>query len=98
MILPTPRAALLAALAAPVALVIAAAAPGAWVVAPAAGAVLILLVLFDALLAGRVADWRVLGPDDAEIGEPVTIKVMADLAGGLARRMEAAVAVDPRLD
>ena len=98
MILPTPRAALLAALAAPVALVIAAAAPGAWVVAPAAGAVLIVLMLFDALLAGRIVDWRVLGPDDAEIGEPVALKVMADFAGGMPRRMEAAVAVDPRLD
>ena len=45
MILPSPRAALLAALAAPVALVVAAAAPGAWVVAPTAGLVLLVLVL-----------------------------------------------------
>ena len=98
MILPTPRAALLAALAAPLALVIAAAAPGAWVIAPAAGVVLLLLVLLDAALAGRVAEWRVAASDDAEIGEPLAVTVLADMAGGLPHRLQAAVALDPRLD
>ena len=98
MILPTPRAALLAALAAPIALVIAAAAPGAWVVAPVAGAVLLLLVLLDAVLAGTLVEWRLLAPEDTEIGEPFAIKVLADIARGTPASVEAAIACDPRLD
>jgi uncharacterized protein (DUF58 family) len=97
-ILPTPRAARLAALAAPVALVIAAAAPGAWVLAPVACGLLIALVMIDAILAGRMAEWRVLAPDDVEIGEPFALKVLADVAGGTAQTMDAAVACDPRLE
>lgn len=98
MILPTARAALLAALAAPAALVVAAAAPGAWVVAPAAGLLLITLVLLDALLAGRLADWRLIVPEDAEIGEPLRIRVLADLAGGISGAAEVSLALDPRLE
>jgi uncharacterized protein (DUF58 family) len=93
MILPTPRAALLAAIAAPAALVVAAAAPGAWVVAPAAGVVLLVLLLLDAALAGRVAEWRVVAPPDAEIGEPLAVTVMADMERGMHRSLEAAVAL-----
>ena len=99
MILPTARAVLLAALAAPVALVIAAAAPAAWLVAPLIGVVLLLMVLADAAMAGRLAGWRVIAPHDAEVGEPIALKVLADLAvrargGGV----EARLALDPRLD
>ena len=98
MILPTQRAAWLAALAAPVALVIAAAAPGAWVVAPAAGAVLLVLVLVDAALAGRLAEWKLLAPDDTEVGKPFALKVLADMTSGVPGVVEASVALDSRLD
>jgi uncharacterized protein (DUF58 family) len=98
MIVPTPRAAWIAALGAPVALLIAATAPGAWVVAPAAGALLLGLVLLDAALAGGVSDWRLLAPDDVEIGEPFALKVLADVARGTPGAVEAAIACDPRLE
>lgn len=52
-IVPTARAAVLLALAAPVALVIAATRPEAWVVAPLAGMAIVALVVIDALLGGR---------------------------------------------
>jgi len=97
MIVPTQRAAWIAALAAPVALVIAAAAPGAWVVAPAAGAVLLMLVLLDAALAGRLAEWKLIAPDDTEVGEPFALRVLADIARGVPTTVEASVALDSRL-
>jgi uncharacterized protein (DUF58 family) len=97
LIVPTPRAALLAALAAPVSLVIAAAAPGAWVVAPAAGGVLLALILFDGLMAGRLADWRLIAPTDSEIGNPATLAVLAEILRGAPGRVEASIALDPRL-
>jgi len=95
-IVPTARAAVLAALAAPLALVVAALAPAAWVIAPALALVLLAAVLVDAGRAGRLLDARLIAPDDAEVGEPLTLAVRADLAGGPAR-IEAAVALDPRL-
>lgn len=98
MILPTARTAWLAALAAPVALVIAAAVPAAWAIAPIAALGLIVLVAVDALLAGRLADWRVTAPPDAEVGEALTLRVMADIAGRApGGEVSASVAVDPRL-
>lgn len=97
MIVPTPRAAWIAALGAPVALLIAAAAPGAWVIAPAAGVLLLALVLIDAALAGTASEWRVLSPADAEIGEPFALKLMADISRGRPGTVEAALACDPRL-
>ncbi|WP_338447262.1 DUF58 domain-containing protein [Pelagerythrobacter marensis] len=98
-IVPTARAAWLAALAAPLAIVIAAAAPQAWVVAPAAGAALLAIVLLDGILAGRMADWRVHVPADAEVGEPLTVLAMAEISGRASRApVDIALAVDPRLD
>lgn len=98
MIVPTARAALLAALAAPVALVIAATAPSAWLVAPIAGLALVLLTGLDALLAGRLADFRIHAPQDAEVGKPVAITVLADLAGRTpGGKVEARLQCDPRL-
>ena len=58
MIVPTARTATLAALAAPLALVVAAAVPGAWVLVPAAGMALLILVLLDGLMAGRLLNER----------------------------------------
>jgi len=98
-IVPTARTAWLAALAAPLALVIAAATPGAWVIAPAAGVALLVLALLDGALAGRMTDWRLHAPADAEVGEPLAVAVLAEIAGRAARApVEVALAVDPRLD
>lgn len=95
-IVPTARAAALAALAAPLALVLAALVPAAWVVAPALGLALLVAVALDAALAGRLVDARLIAPDDAEVGEPLALTVLADLSGGRPRA-EAALALDPRL-
>ncbi|WP_228766482.1 DUF58 domain-containing protein [Pelagerythrobacter aerophilus] len=98
-VVPTARTAWLAALAAPLALVIAAAAPGAWVIAPAAGVALLVLALLDGALAGRMSDWRLHAPADAEVGEPLTVALLAEIAGHAARTpVEVALAVDPRLE
>ncbi|MEZ5693782.1 MAG: DUF58 domain-containing protein [Altererythrobacter sp.] len=97
-ILPTARAAWLVALAAPVAVVIAAAAPGAWVLAPAAGVALLVVVLLDGALAGRLADWRLHTPNDTEVGEPMDVTLVADFAGRAAfSKPDVALQLDPRL-
>lgn len=97
-ILPTVRAAWLAALAAPVAVVIGATAPQAWLVVPAAAAALLVLVLLDGVLAGRLADWRLAAPADCEVGEPLRVGLVAEFAGRAASSApEAAFAADPRL-
>ena len=97
MIVPTARAAILIALAAPVALLVAAAAPAAWIVAPALGGALLLVVLADALLAGALKDVRLTLPHDVEVGAQNRLLVDAAFAGGQRARVDAAVALDPRL-
>ncbi|MFZ9394429.1 MAG: DUF58 domain-containing protein [Erythrobacter sp.] len=95
---PTARAAWLAALAAPLALAIAATAPGAWVIAPVGAVALLLLVTLDAAMAGRIDDWQVTAPGDAEVGETLEIAVSAQFGGAtLLRRIEAALEFDARL-
>jgi uncharacterized protein (DUF58 family) len=96
-IVPTLRAALLIALAAPVALVVAAMHPAAWIAAPALGGAVLLLVLADGLLAGRLVDLRLLVPRDAEVGAEARIVVLADLARPAGGSVEAALEVDSRL-
>ena len=96
-IVPTTRAAVLIALAAPLALLIAAAAPGAWIAAPALGGTLLVLVLLDAMLAGRLADLRVLAPGDCEVGAATPLTVLADISGGMRGSVSASLALDPRL-
>ena len=98
MIVPTARTATLAALAAPLALVVAAAAPGAWVLVPAAGVALLVLVLLDGLMAGRLRDITLTVPNDAEVGEPLPITVLAEIAGRRGGSApQASVQCDPRL-
>ena len=93
---PSARAAMLLALAAPLALVVAAAAPAAWIAAPALGAVLLVMVLLDALLAASLADVRVIAPADGEVGEPLHLTVLADFQGDAASAAPwAALALDP---
>ncbi|MCW1428935.1 DUF58 domain-containing protein [Novosphingobium sp. JCM 18896] len=97
MIVPTLRAAVLVALAAPVALVIAAAAPGAWIAAPALGGALLLLVLADALVAGALRDVTLTAPRDVEVGDEATLLGHAQFSGGQRSRVDLALALDPRL-
>jgi uncharacterized protein (DUF58 family) len=95
---PSARAAILIALAAPVALVLAALAPGLWTVAPALGGALLLLVVLDALFAGQLTELRLVVPTDTEVGEDTRLVVLAEIAhrrGGSSP--EAAVSLDPRL-
>ncbi len=94
---PTERAAWLAAALAPVALVIAATAPGAWVAAPVLGGLLLALVVLDAALAGRNRSWAIHAPADVEVGQPASLAVSAQFAGGRRRSVSAALACDPRL-
>lgn len=97
-ILPTGRTAWLAALAAPIAIVVAATAPGAWVIVPAAAISLLLLVILDGLLAGRLVSWRIIHPADCEVGEPVKLGSLAEFAGRASGSPpEVALQVDTRL-
>jgi len=95
---PTERAAWLAAALAPVALVIAASTPGAWVVAPIAAGALLVLVLLDGWMAGRLVDWDITVPADTEVGEPLEMIISGSFASAaMPQRIEAALAFDPRL-
>lgn len=97
-IIPTPRAIALLMLIAPVALIVAATAPGAWIVAPAAAGALLILVLLDGWLAGRLTGLKLTAPADAEIGRQARVVVHAEIvrrAGG--GTPEAALGHDPRL-
>lgn len=94
---PTLRAVILIALAAPVALVIAAAAPDAWIIAPALGGALLLVVLADALAAGRMEDMRLTVSPDVEVGAEAWLQVSARFSGGRQARVESSVSADPRL-
>lgn len=97
-IFPTTRAAWLIALAAPIAVVIAAARPDAWVIAPAAGAALLVLILLDGLVAGRLQDWQIIAPADCEVGEPLTLSILAEFRGRTGGGPpHAAIQFDPRL-
>lgn len=95
---PTERAAWIAALSAPAALVIAAIAPQAWLIAPAFAAALLLLVLLDTTLAGKLGDWGIDIPTDGEVGEALPIRIFGRLEkAGSTTRMDAALEFDPRL-
>ncbi len=95
--IPTGRAALLVAAAAPLALLVAVAAPALWTAAPAIGTAVLALVLLDAMLAGRItsADLSVQG--DVEVGEEGWLQLDALFSGGLRSRVDCALAADPRL-
>ena len=95
---PSPRAIRLLVVLALASLVVAAMAPGAWTVGPAAGGALALLVLADGLLAGGLVAFRVFAPDDGEVGEPLAIRIEAQLTRGAGwTRPSVALATDPRL-
>lgn len=97
LVVPTERAAWVAAGLAPIAVVIAASAPGAWVIAPLLGAALLVLVGVDAWLAGRLSGWEVRSADDIEVGQPTTLGITARFAGRAPARVGGALACDARL-
>ena len=96
-IVPTRRAAILIAVAAPVALLIAAVAPGAWIVAPAAGLALLVTIIGDALAAGKLVDAAIAAPSDIEIGTEGWLDVHAAFSGGARSRVDCALEADMRL-
>ncbi|MDG2003992.1 MAG: DUF58 domain-containing protein [Novosphingobium sp.] len=97
LIVPTRRAAILLALAAPLALIIAAVAPGAWVAAPALGGAMLLLIVADALAAGRLEDLRFTVPGDVEVGAKSAFLVHAAFTGGRRSLVKGALGCDTRL-
>ncbi|EAQ28079.1 hypothetical protein NAP1_10808 [Erythrobacter sp. NAP1] len=96
-LVPTERAAWIAAGFAPVALVIAAVSPALWVVAPVLAVAFAALIALDGMLAGRVEDWQVIAPDDTEIGQPTELDVHARFDRSQVSGVEAALEFDPRL-
>ncbi len=95
-VVPSGLSLVLLALLAPVAVVIAATAPDAWVAAPLAGLVVLAMIVLDGFLAGRLRDLRVDVPSDVEVGQPLTVTVLAEFARRGASP-EAALGFDPRL-
>ncbi|WAT16733.1 DUF58 domain-containing protein [Aurantiacibacter sp. MUD11] len=97
-IVPTPRTLVLLTLLAPIAVVVAATAPAAWVIAPAAGLALLLLVLVDGWLAGKLVNFAYHVPADAEVGQEAHIRVEAEIERDSdAALPEAALGFDARL-
>ena len=94
---PTARAALLVAAAAPAALLLAVLVPTGWAAAPLLGTVVLALVAVDALLAGRARDVELTMLPDAEVGEPGWLTVFAVFGGGWRSRVDCALASDARL-
>lgn len=95
--IPTPRAALLVAAAAPVALLLAVLVPGSWAAAPALGTLVLALVLIDALLAGRAEDVRLTFVPDVEVGEEGWLQLFARFSRGARSKVDCALASDERL-
>lgn len=96
-LIPTGRAALLVAAAAPLALLVAVLSPANWTAAPLLGTLVLALVVIDALLAGRLEAVEVTADPDVEVGEEGWIVVEARFAGGLRGAADCALAADPRL-
>lgn len=97
LIVPTGRAAVLLALAAPLALIVAAVVPGLWIAAPVLGVFLLVLIVTDAFLAGRLQDLHVIVPGDVEVGAEEAMRLHARFGSGLRGGVDGAIACDPRL-
>ncbi|WOE76174.1 DUF58 domain-containing protein [Alterisphingorhabdus coralli] len=90
---------LLVAAGAPIALVIAAVAPAAWALGIAWSGLIILMMLFDALMAPRVDSVRFSIAHFGEVGQPLAAQMQVMLKSRLFQRsMEGYAAVDSRLD
>jgi uncharacterized protein (DUF58 family) len=97
LILPTPRALLLIAAAAPVALLLAVIAPQAAAAAPVLGIAVLALIVIDGLLAGRVRQLDFTLNTDVEVGEEGWLQLFAGFTKGVRSKVECAIASDPRL-
>ncbi len=97
LILPTPRALLLIAAAAPVALLLAVMAPQAAAAAPVLGIAVLALIVIDGLLAGRVKQLDLTVIPDVEVGEEGWFQLFARFTRGVRSKVECALAADPRL-
>lgn len=97
LIVPTRRAAVVLALAAPVALVIGATAPGAWIVAPLLGLALLVLIVGDGLVASTVKTLDFTARSDEEVGAEAWLQVQAEFTMGRRSLVECALALDDRL-
>ncbi len=97
LIVPTGRAAVVLALAAPAALVIGATAPAAWIAAPLLGLAVLALIAVDALLAGRVSSLKFTTSPETEVGAKTQLQVGAGFAGGWRSEVGCALAADARL-
>ncbi|WP_374528353.1 DUF58 domain-containing protein [Novosphingobium sp.] len=96
-LIPTPRAALLVVAAAPAALLLAAFAPAGWAAAPVLALAVLVVVLGDALAAGRLTEFTVDTLADTEVGEEGWITIEVGLARSRASAVACALAADPRL-
>jgi len=96
-ITPTKRALWAIAAAAPIAVLIAATAPGAWIIAPAVVVGIIVLILLDALLAGRMNEWEWSAPSDTELGSETPLTMRGTFGRGVNKQVSGAFEFDPRL-
>ena len=94
---PTGRAALLVAAAAPAALLLAVLVPGSWAAAPLLGTAVLALVVLDAMLAGRSQGFDITLLSDVEVGEAGWLQVLARFGGGWRSRVDCALGSDARL-
>ncbi|MXP25978.1 DUF58 domain-containing protein [Altererythrobacter indicus] len=80
------------------AVLIGAVAPGAWIIAPLIGAMLLVLIAFDGLLAGTLEDFKLETPADTEIGQSTLLLAMAELRRKIAGPPpQIALSMDERL-
>ena len=96
-LVPTPRAALLMAAAAPLALLVAVLMPARWTLAPLLGTIVLVLIVIDALAAGSLKNITLEMADDVEVGMEKPIGLVASFAHGMRRAVDCALASDARL-
>ena len=96
-IVPTKRALWVMAALAPLAVLVAAAAPSLWTLVPTLAALVIALIVIDAIRAGAVESWDFDAPESAEVGQEATLLATARFSSPKATTVEAAVEVDPRV-
>ncbi|WP_206242097.1 DUF58 domain-containing protein [Novosphingobium terrae] len=93
---PTARAVLALVALAGLGLAIAVMVPDGWIVGPSLGVVLLVLVLVDAALAGRLGEISLNAPPEVEVGAKANLTIRAALSPR-ASQVEAALGLDPRL-
>ena len=96
-LVPTPRAALLMAAAAPLALLVAVLMPARWTLAPLLGTMVLVLIVIDALAAGALKSITLDMADDVDVGIAKPIGLIASFAHGMRRAVDCALASDARL-